>query len=114
MRGDIPMARAVIRYCPPPSGNRMVNRPRASVCERRVTWVSSEYASTVASRIGVASSARATTPVMMSVADPIWAAAGAGAKNGRAAAIANGSQRELSLRGTGPIRERLTFIRPTG
>ena len=101
MRGVMPSTRTLIRYCPPPSVNRMVKRPRASVRARRVTCVSSEKASIVASGIGVPSS-EVMTPVMMSVPWPTWAAARAGAR--RPSAPRNrksGSNRRRIMDGTG-------------
>src|SRR5688572_32391044 len=70
------MARITTRYSPPPSGKRIVYRPCAFVLARRVTFVSSDVTSTVASLIGCAFSAL-TVPVMMSVVAPICAQAGA-------------------------------------
>ena len=63
------MKRIVRSYCPPPSGNTMVNRPRASLVAWREIWVSSETARTNAPASGWLSGPT-TVPVMMSVVVP--------------------------------------------
>src|SRR5690348_6752624 len=77
-------------YWPPPSGKTMVNRPWASVLCWRDTWVSREIAWTMAPESGWLSGPK-TVPVMMSVVEPTWAAAGA--SRGGAAAVSSDSRR---------------------
>src|SRR5439155_900626 len=64
--GAMPMKRIVRSYCPPPSGNTMVKRPRASVVAWREIWVSTERACTSAPASRWLSGPT-TGPVMMSV-----------------------------------------------
>src|SRR6184192_4018106 len=72
--GAMPIKRIVRSYCPPPSGNTMVKRPRASVVAWRVIWVSTERACTSAPASGWLSGPT-TVPVMISVVVPTCAAA---------------------------------------
>src|SRR6266702_6916061 len=76
--GAVPMKRTTSSYRPPPSGNRIVNRPRGSVVRWRDSWVSTETASTTAPASGWPSGP-VTMPVMMSVVTPTWDAAVRGA-----------------------------------
>src|SRR5438093_11791701 len=76
--GAMPMKRTTSSYRPPPSGNRIVNRPRGSVVRWRDSWVSTETASTTAPASGWPSGP-VTMPVMMSVVTPTWDAAVRGA-----------------------------------
>ena len=77
------------RYCPPPSGKTIVNRPRASVVRVRATSLSSEITWTCAPGTG-ALSGPVTTPVMMSVVAPTWARSPAGTMRASTTATARG------------------------